>query len=363
MYKFSFEPKKVSDNFYQEARQQIVEYYSSNKDVLSIYEYGSVSSPGVSDLDIILILNDQVKTHESFFDFSNISKNVHSLVADGTVMKMSEENFSKLSYLDNKIITNKLYGKDLKRIEISKHDQSILDLISVVDWLPERILRLTKAINSNSINITMILCVLHSFSYSLKRINNLISKSTNKFGIDSYETMTKKISVLRNNWHELENPEANLIECIKDAITLGYTYLDAFEMYLKDNKYYSFEHEALTYEINLELYKNHYLKFINTNNIKKELIAQNLSKGEKCYVLISDYFFQHFYFLSNQSGHLSSVMKTKMSPMYELKGNTLEKDYERILHRKLSIAESNAQFLINNSMKKGLIRYGFHFKN
>jgi hypothetical protein len=37
--------------------------------------------------------------------------------------------------------------------------------------------------------------------------------------------------------------------------------------------------------------------------------------------------------------------------------------YKNTLIKKMSTAESNAQFLIKNSIKNGLIRYGFHFKN
>ena len=62
-------PKKVGESYYQRAREEIIEYYSQNSDILSIYEYGSVSSPGVSDLDIILILKDDVKTKENFLNF------------------------------------------------------------------------------------------------------------------------------------------------------------------------------------------------------------------------------------------------------------------------------------------------------
>ena len=44
--------KKVSQEYYSAAWNMIINFYSKNKDIISIYEYGSVSSPGVSDLDI-----------------------------------------------------------------------------------------------------------------------------------------------------------------------------------------------------------------------------------------------------------------------------------------------------------------------
>ena len=38
MYKFTFEPKRVSEEYYQKARKEITQYYSQNNDILSIYE-------------------------------------------------------------------------------------------------------------------------------------------------------------------------------------------------------------------------------------------------------------------------------------------------------------------------------------
>ena len=39
---------KVSQNFYSSAREEIVNYYSKNTDIISIYEYGRVKALNVS---------------------------------------------------------------------------------------------------------------------------------------------------------------------------------------------------------------------------------------------------------------------------------------------------------------------------
>ncbi|MDC1188008.1 hypothetical protein N8202_05980 [Gammaproteobacteria bacterium] len=361
MFKFSFEPKKVSEKYYENARNEIIQYYSQNIDVISIYEYGSVSSPGVSDLDIILVLKDDVKTKEDFFDFSNISEEVHNLVADGNVMKMSQENFININFLDNKINVKKLYGKDLSRKLPEKFDQEILDLISVIDWLPERILRLTRAVTNKNINITMVLCILHSFSYSIKRIDDLAD-----IDIESSKSQVtlKKIRLLRNDWYTLDNPQETLIDCIQESISLGYTYLDIFESFLKSNNSYCKSNIILDEDSNLELYKNHFIRFVNSkNSLEKENLARNTSTDDKTFVFISSYFYPHFVCLASQSGMLSSVMNKKISQNKKSIERELLPNYKMNLIRKMAMAESNAQFLIKNNMKNGLIRYGFHFKN
>ena len=88
-----------------------------------------------------------------------------------------------------------------------------------------------------------------------------------------------------------------------------------------------------------------------------------MSQEDKKYVLISDYFYPHFECLASQGGILSTVMIKKFSPYRELSEGLLMPKYKNNLIKKMTLAESNAQFLIKNSMKNGLIRYGFHFKN
>lgn len=360
MYKFIDLPKKVGKKYYQTARNKIIQYYSQNSDILSVYEYGSVSSPGVSDLDIILVLKDNVKTKEIFFDFSNISTKVQHLLGDGTVMKMSKNNFIHINFLENNINVNKLYGDDFKSINPDKSYREILDLISVIDWLPERILRLTRVITSKNINIIDTLTLLHSYSYTIRKVGDITG--TVKKSLKSQSTLNK-IKSLRNDWYSLDNPQEVLIECIQESITLGYSCLDIFENYLKNSKSYCKTNINLDENINLELYDNHFIRFVNSKKIEKESSAIDMSQGHKKYVLISDYFYPHFKCLASQGGILSKVMIKKFKPYRELSGGLLMPQYKNNLIKKMTTAESNAQFLLKNNMKSGLIRYGFHFKN
>jgi hypothetical protein len=357
MYEFSNEPKKVSQKYYENARNEIIQYYSKDENITSIYEYGSVSAPGVSDLDIILVLKNKLNVPEHFFDFSTISDQVHGLVADGNVMKMSEDIFSRINYLD-RLYVKKLFGKELLLKLPNKNDQETLELISVVDWLPERILRLTSVINSKKINITNVLCILHSFSYSIHKINVLIK------GVGNFSNVLNTITLLRNSWHEVENPKEKLIECIFNSISLGYSYLAKFEGHLKHVGGYPTPAFQCSENITLELYNKHFIQFVEVgfdSNLESQ--ARDLSSDSETFVVVSNFYYPHFYILSNQNGLLSNVMKSKIKPYYEASESLLNCDYVTNLVRKMEVAESNAQYLLNNNMKKGLIRYGFHFHN
>ena len=53
-------PKQALISNYDDVRKAIIKFYMGNSDIISIYEYGSVSAPGVSDLDLIFVLKDQI---------------------------------------------------------------------------------------------------------------------------------------------------------------------------------------------------------------------------------------------------------------------------------------------------------------
>ncbi len=348
-------PKRVSQDFYESARDHIVSYYAQNTDIVSIYEYGSVSSPGVSDLDMILVLKNEVNSKEHELEFSNIGSDVNSLVVDGTVMKMPESVFSKLNYFDSFNLI-KLLGKEILVEEINEEDRPFLEIISITDWLPERILRLTRALNNKAINISNVLCILHSFSYSIKKINKLTKDTHNS------ERILNLIQSLRNEWHSIEKPEEMLQSCIRDSISLGYRYIDIFEEYLLGKHIFDNSQGNNLDDIHLELFNNHFLLFTAKHKDSSlEEIGLSASNSDNAFVSVPSFFYPHFYYLSSRKGILSRVMRSKINPYKELSTESISDKYKKVLKNKIELAEANAQFLKINDFKRGLIRYGFHF--
>jgi hypothetical protein len=343
------------NDFYKKARIDIVKYYSENDSVVSIYEYGSVSSPGVSDLDIILVLKDRAVFLEKDLDFNNINKNVYSLVVDGNVIKMPKKVFKKINRFDC-LSFQKLFGKDISIEQYDKNYREILDLISTVDWLPERVLRLTKLILQEEINISNALCVLHSFLYSIKKINEMVGDTAGSVGVINL------VNKLRSNWYNLNDPEEMLEKCIYDAIELGYQYISILQKHIEQTGHLRQDQAQNIDGVVLELYENCYIRFASNahdNDLMK--MAMDMSNDKYTFVVVSDFYYPHFYCLSQQSGELSNTIRSKIKPYLGLSDVNISKEYESILVNKISLAEDNAVFLRSNGYKKGLLRYGFHF--
>ena len=165
--KFTNYPKKLDKSFYIKARDSIVNYFSDDNYLESIYEYGSVSSPGVSDIDIILVFKKDPKNIFKY-SFSDINKEVYDLVANGNVIKMEKSTFASLNYIDQ-LNTNLLSGNHIEQSILSEKFIYIRELISICDWLPERIKRIEIASTNDVINISFLLCLIHSLNYSIKK--------------------------------------------------------------------------------------------------------------------------------------------------------------------------------------------------
>lgn len=347
-------PKQADLGNYDDVRSAIIEYYGPNEDIISINEYGSVSNPGVSDLDLIFVLKDEIFSTESEFDLSSISTFAQDLVADGTVIKMPLNVFKNIQYFDN-LNFHKLSGLDVTINEPTEADDKFIKMASIIDWVPERILKLTRIINSKEINITNALCVLHSFGYSLKSLNRLLGASE-----DSQNLITETAR-LRGAWNDIENPEINLVQCLKNAIMIGVKRLIDYEAYLRRSNDYLSVDFSMSHDIDLELYSDHFLRFSDVHSPTYDLSLSSLQIDDKFYIVLSHYFYPHFAILAGLEGRLSKQMRSKIKGYLPIDLGLVNSLYEENLRRKMNLAEQNAEFLIKNNLKTGLIRYGFHF--
>jgi len=355
-YSFTNYPKQVDTSHYDAIRVELVSHYKDYNDILAIYEYGSVNAPGVSDLDLIFVLNDEVEKKPDTFELNCVNGPAHELVADGTVMKMPLDVFKNILFIDD-LNFRLLSGQDIDCTTPSEMDKKYIELASTVDWIPERILKLTRMLISHEINIINALCVLNSFGYSLKRMDLLLGETSFS------KSVVNETAELRANWHIINAVEAEsrLINCLHNAVDIGYQRLLEYEKHLSKNDDYLLGSVDFDEDIDLELYKGHFIRFTNDVESITKKNAMNLSVDGKFYVFISSYYYPHFDILANHAGTLAKCMYKKISPNKAYDNFIVNDLYENNLVRKMNISESNAVFLKKNGFDNGLIRYGFHY--
>ena len=347
-------PKRVSIDHYENIRKDIVEYFDGNDDIISIYEYGRVKAPGISDLDLIFVFNDKIINDAKLFSIRNVSFPAYELVMDGSVIKMNKDSFAHICYFDD-LRFNRLMGKNIEVFEPGLDKKKMICLVSVLDWVPERILRLINILQQNKINISNSLCILNSFCYSLKYIYQLIGNSNDaSFVIE--ETLE-----LRSNWYSLICPEEKLFNCLNLAINVGYDRLVDYEKFLRKSGNYLNDEFSINEPVDLELYNGFFIRFSQKDQSEFQKTAEKLTNNKQKYIVISSYFYAHFMILAAMNGSLSQIMRNKINPFYYINDYSMYGKYVRTLKKKMTIAEINAQFLRANRFDNGLIRYGFHY--
>ncbi len=350
---FNF-PEKVDITHYEKIREEVREIFSKDKTVLSIYEYGSVSSPGVSDIDLIFVLKDLEIENEDSLNLLHASEAAQRLVADGNVIKMPKETMEKLLFVDN-LFPKKLLGSEINILEPSIQEKSLITLVALIDWLPERILKLIKILNSRSININNALCTLHSFCYSIKTLDKILDSSHQS------SFVIKQTSELRNNWYSFKNPCEDLLELLERAIDLGHKQIFNYLSYLRNTDIYMNAEFSVGSEVDLELYADCFIRFKDTDTTIDYKQSLDISNDKRSYVIIPSYFLPHFYHQSVHDGLISKVIRSKFNKVLDIGILSVNKAYLSTIQKKLEIMERNAIFLKRHNIKSGLLRFGFHF--
>ncbi len=342
-------PKKVGNEYYENVREEIAEYFSKITEVVSVYEYGSVKAPGISDLDLILVFNDSCnEVDQDLLNLENIGKNAHDLVVDGTVIKMPESIFNQILFFDD-LKFSKIYGKDIEYITPTKSEKYYISLVSLIDWLPERILRIQSILSGDNINISNSLCVLNSYCYSLMFLNKLVGES-----LDSIEVINET-EKLRSSWHSLSDSESRIINLLSNSVRIGYVRMNDYKFFLMSSGDYLEKPPLMAEDASLELHSGMRIKFVSD-----DVLNMNLKKENIDFVNISDYFYSHFMKLAASDGSISHVMKSKIDGFISL-DSIFNEQYLKALNKKIYLANTNAEFLNNIGLSDGMIRYGFHY--
>lgn len=305
------------------------------KDVHSIYEYGTYKNPGLSDIDLILVVNNnnynlkkKIKKIRSdfnfFFEFSNI------IVANKNMIKY-------IKYFDN-LRLNKIFGSKLYFKEPKKKEFLLLKYLEIVDWAPERLIRLIeiKKNYADRKNFGLI----NSTKYTLRNINFFLKKK-------KYQKLIYKIEKLRLNYKNVKEIEVkktieilinHLLDALKEISKINF---------FSQNKYFSPEYSSLSFP-----------------NKSKILFNKNEFKinKRKNFLHVSKCFGYNYYFYVN---HCSDSSLSKIIKKYYYAKNSkkllLHENHEllHILKIRCKYLSENIDFLKDKKITKGLYKFGW----
>ncbi len=339
-------PKQTNIVKYSKAIEELIVNFSKLKDVVAIFSYGGFGNPGISDLDIFVVLNGDLQysntkdygiSRERFPDLFDLPK--------GTLMIMPREQFKLVHWLDDGINLKKLYGQQIDfEIPLDRLVKK-RSLASVVDWLPERLGALSKLYLSTDLDITFSLRLLKSYCYTLRKIDEINRKC-------DYSELVDKITNLRSFWRD--ERQAELLKTLEMAIKTGFA---AMHRFCLEN--FGGEESAEGW---LKLFPQLQLLFVkDLNNVSfKYMLACSGKKSGKIIVPVPAFLAPHFSFYSQQPGFLAEQMRRQINlPILKPRDGL----YREFLENKMEVATRCGEFLLKNGFKDGLFRFGFYFKN
>lgn len=345
-YTFFGYPRNLSIKHYDNARESIASFFADTREVKAICEYGTVSAPGVSDLDIILVLDDNQNKDHTSYDFNQLDSDVLSFVENGNVIKMPVSVYKRSKFVDFfnvKVIA----GDDYDRQQPVDAYLGMLKQVSILDWLPERLLRISNVLKAEKIDISNALCLLHSFGYSLKNIESILNLP------DATVDFSDEVSMLRSSWNDFQNPESRLVSVLYSALDIGVEHMQLYEAYFKINHLDSIEAYLDeidgSSEVSLPIHYGQSLNFLSeTTTLKNSEIT------------FSKVFGAHFKLLGSFDNHISLQVASRLRLGKKLILETEENSYADVLRTKSNIMSENYKFLQGVGESKGLLRYGFY---
>ena len=228
-FSFYAMPEKRSAADYEEIYQKIRAVCSKNKAVLSVYTFGEVKVPGISDIDLIFILRKGSKLprflRKTCLDGSSNYILVHPFFI------VTENFMENISYIYPNAKLNLIYGK---KIKIKKLPKSELDLVYrylindvILRHFPSDYL---NVLLSKRINARMGLLRLNSLHHSFgifRKISGVNKKE--------WENISDKVEELRKKWFKMASGDAKseLLYLMKRAVYVSLDFVREYSRFIE----------------------------------------------------------------------------------------------------------------------------------
>lgn len=351
---------------YQKARDILRASIKKYNFISDIWEFGSYKNPGLSDMDLMIIINDKAnklavkKNLEKIINDKNISKAMAH--ANPIILPLSNckdvflwDDISVFSLRNNSKISDPLTDE----VKLNYRNNAM-----VVDFVFERIYRINKYKKNikNLKDFRKILGVCKSLRYSLIRLKRLIKLEKKTLSI--FRKFSLALDNARSSYIKEKNlRKKNTQKVIKIAFEAG----KQAEKEIRNKNLPIFRNikeknnlncdfifpDRMVYSFNNEFKKNS----INSVNIPSSLIFQilsySLAKGSLSRLLKSS-----FKFKCNLNFNDICLWHNAL-----LKKNIQINNYHKFILARINAANKWFDFLVERKLEYGLFKFGWYLPN
>ncbi len=340
---------------YENAKTQLIDSVGSRTDVVTFWQYGEVTQPGVSDLDLIAIVKDNPEADlKDFLHKERLPIAVCEAMAHANLIILPESSANGAFYWDD------IRCKDIKTgwaISTPQVPQTFLKVAMLVDWFFERTLRIYSLRNSCLEKPQHTLGLLKSYCYSLDNFFEL-----SKLVVDSeYVELKTQLLTIRTKWQRLD-PKSRLREL--SLLFFGFYILarqlhqQVFTWFERGGHYPNWN--GYTGAVRFIIPDGNIYEFVDT--FEKEI--QYLSA--KPIVLLPRNLLHHFLLYSQPERALGSKLEKSFSGpnIVDIKaGLNMVGEYASFLRERIDFAADWHDYLKRHGFDYGLFKYGWYIKD
>lgn len=326
---------------YVEARRLFVEWCACLQASIPV-EFGSIGCPGISDIDIGIVFKEGANPniYNMQEHLERFPKEVEELMNGGTLMFFPESAFKDILYVDDIHVRCLAGNVDVKNI--SNEDRSLVELAQIIEWLPERIVKIHLELKNKECNKKKIVGCFYSLCYSLDKIqrHTEIDKDIDDF--------IEQVHDLRRKWFSMKDVDTN-----KKLEAVSSKYIDiASKAIRKINP-------ILTNHFELGEEGQWYNLYGNVNLVASKDIEISVSEsGDNTYVNVPPAFLCTYFEYSRYNSCLGNVIARHVGK--QTTDVKISEKMKGILNHRMNVCSQLFDFVKALGSKKGLYKFGWY---
>ncbi|MEW6169941.1 MAG: hypothetical protein AB1472_00025 [Candidatus Omnitrophota bacterium] len=234
---FLFLPEEKSNLDYEKAQDEFIDYYSRVGGVCSIYKYGKVSVCGLSDMDFIVVLDDNYRHRYGVrYDINYFSPLTQYLLIHPQLF-ISKSLMKNIVFFVDTSNLQKIWGEEIIFEQPTEQELKAIAILLQIDGfilsLPKLVL---KPLLEEKINLRAMIANINRIKYAIGRLERITNKKN-----EIYSIFVEDFSLFRNSWLRNSKDEnlKLLIIYLKKAIKIIYSLIKDFSEALDKENYYS----------------------------------------------------------------------------------------------------------------------------
>ncbi len=332
---------------YDSAKVEAVKALRANFNATAIYEIGTVRFPGLSDLDLMMIVDSNTAVETNISDIADaLPDSVKNVLAGSTVMVLNPDLFSTIRIWDD-IRASTLWGQSLKLGPVST-DAQYLHLARAIDWIPERTLRVSQMMQMRSVKTSRAIGLIYSLCHSLRMILTEFNP-TNAPEIKSY---IAAVDDMRASWFQTDNQTID--QQLRDSMAAGVNIGRRLIQMLADRL------------SRLDVVDNGIEGELNLGNTGRLVFRNQAEQSNPATVqdsiILPTIFYEHFRNYALGEMMISKRIRASLSPTISPHNVDDSADsYIGLLRKRLDWIERQSELLTSLGLTSGLYKFGWYF--